>query len=155
MKEQKTKQKYTHVWGDTVSLKELVLASLIGIVTTMGMFFLGQYIFNTLINGIEEGLANGYALLLGVSGVFISGFVSAKLFKPKRVIEETMEAEDIEVILKEAGITPEEEAEALANASPEIIKEMEDLELYALLALIPKDSPNYKAEYQEKLKGEK
>ena len=119
------------------------------------MFFLGQYIFNDLIDGIDEALANGYALLIGVSGVFISGFISAKLFKPKRIIEEKMEAEAIEDVLKAAGITVEEETAALAVASPEIIKEMEDLELYGLLALIPEDSKNYKSEYKEKLEGEK
>lgn len=154
MNEEKTNKTYTRVWGDIVSLKELVLAALIGIVVTMGMFFLGQYIFHTLIDGLDEGLADGYALLVGVSGVFISGFISSKLFKPKRKIEEKMEAQDIEVILKEAGITPEEEAKALGEASPEIIKEMEELELYSLLAMIPKDSKNYKPEYQEKLKGD-
>jgi|SRR5690625_5102992 len=154
MDEEKTNKTYTRVWGDIVSLKELVLASIIGIVVTMGMFLLGQYIFHTLIDGLDEGLANGYALLVGVSGVFISGFISARLFKPKRKIEEKLETHDIEVILKEAGITPEEEAEALSEASPEIIQEMEELELYSLLAMIPKGSKNYKPEYQEKAKGE-
>lgn len=154
MKDNESNKKYTQVWGDIVSLKELVIASIIGIVVTMGMFFLGQYIFNDLIDGIDEALANGYALLIGVSGVFVSGFISAKFFKPKRIIQEKMAPENIEDILKAAGITPEEEAEALAEAPSEIIKEMEDLELYALLAMIPKESNNYKPEYQEKLKGE-
>lgn len=154
MKKDESNKKYTQVWGDIVSLNELVIASIIGIVVTMGIFFLGQYIFNDLISGIDEALANGYALLIGVSGVFISGFISAKLFKPKRIIEEKMEATAIEDVLKAAGITVEEEAAALAEASPEIIKEMEDLELYGLLALIPEDSKNYKPEYKEKLEGE-
>lgn len=155
MKNKKSSKKYTQVWGDIVSLKELVIASIIGIVVTMGMFFLGQYIFNDLIDGIDEALANGYALLVGVSGVFISGFISAKLFKPKRKIEDKMEIQDVEEVLKAAGMTPKEEAEALAEASPEIIQEMEDLELYGLLALIPEDSANFKAKYKEKLKGDK
>lgn len=155
MKDKKTKKKYTQVWGDIVSLNELVIAAIIGIVVTMGMYFLGQYIFNELIVGIDEALANGYALLIGVSGVFISGFISAKLFKPKRKIEEKMESEAIEDVLKAAGITLEEEAAALAEASPEIIEEMEDLELYGLLALIPEGSKNYKPEYKKKLEGEK
>ncbi len=153
MEEKKEKEVYTRVWGDVVSLKELVYSSVIGIVVTMGMFLFGQYLFNEVIEGIDEALANGYALLIGVSGVFVSGFISAKLFKPKRRIENKMESEDIEVILKDAGITLEEETEALSAASPEVIQEMEDLELYGLLALIPEDSPNYKAEYQEKLEG--
>lgn len=60
--------------------------------------------------------------------------------------------ENIEDILKAAGMTVEEEVEALRTVSPEVIKEMEDLELYSLLALVPEDSPNYKPEYREKAK---
>lgn len=155
MKDTKSDKKYTQVWGDVVSLKELVLSAVIGVAATMGMFFLGKYIFNHVITGLEEELANGYALLIGVSGVFVSGFISAKLFKPKRKIEETMELEEIEDILKAAGMTPEEEAQALAEASSDTIREMEELELYGLLALIPEDSKNYKPEYKEKLKGDR
>lgn len=153
MENENKKEVYTRVWGDVVSLKELVLASVIGIAVTMGMFLLGQYLFNEVIDGIDEGLANGYALLIGVSGVFIAGFISAKLFKPKRIVEDKMETEEIESILNDAGITLEEEIEALATASPEVIQEMEDLELYALLALIPEDSANYKSDYKNKLEG--
>ena len=49
-------------------------------------------------------------------------------------------------------MTIEEEREALRTVSPEIIKEMEDLELYSLLSLIPEDSANFKPEYREKAK---
>ncbi len=52
-------------------------------------------------------------------------------------------------------MTVEEEIEALSNLDSEIIKELEDLELYALLALIPEDSKNYKPEYKMKMKGGK
>lgn len=154
MEDSDKKEVYTHVWGDVVSLKELVYSAIIGISVTIGMFLLGQYLFNEVIEGIDEALANGYALLVGVSGVFVSGFISAKLFKPKRKIEDKIEAEAIEDILKAAGITVEEEIEALATASPEVIQEMEELELYALLALIPEDSKNYKPEYKELLEGD-
>ena len=61
-----------------MSLKELVYSAIIGISVTIGMFLLGQYLFNEVIEGIDEALANGYALLVGVSGVFVSGFISAK-----------------------------------------------------------------------------
>lgn len=154
MKDTEDKEVYTRVWGDVVSLKELVYSALIGISVTIGMYLIGQYVFNELIEGIDEALANGYALLVGVSGVFVSGFISAKLFKPKRKIEDKIEAEAIEDILQAAGITLEEEIEALSNASPEIIQEMEDLELYGLLALIPEDSKNYKPKFKEKLEVE-
>lgn len=155
MERNHSKEKYTQVWGDIVSLKELVYSAAIGIGVTMGMFFLGKYIFNNVLTNLEEDLANGYALLVGVSGVFISGFISASLFKPKRIIEEKMEQEEIADVLKAAGMTVEEEAKALAEAPEDVIAEMEELELYGLLALIPEDSKNYKPIYKEKLEGDR
>ncbi len=148
----KNKPIYTEVWGDRVILKELGIACLLGVGLTMTFFLIGQKIFLGM-EGLEESLANGYALIVGVMGCIISGVVSAKLFKPKRNIEERFEFEDIEDILHAAGITVEEERAALAVADEDIIKELEDLQLYALLALIPEDSPNYKAEYKELAKG--
>ena len=150
-KETKNK-KYTEVWGDTVVLKELLYSCVIGVFLTMSMFFLGQKIFHSFEN-IEKSLANGYALLIGVIGCIVSGAICAKLFRPKRTVEEKFEFENIENILESAGITLEEEREALSKLDSETIKELEDLELYALLALIPEDSKNYKKEYKEKAKG--
>ena len=46
----------------------------------------------------------------------------------------------------------DEEIEALRTVSPEVIREMENFELYSLLALIPEDSPNYKPEYRRRAK---
>jgi len=77
------------------------------------------------------------------------------LFKPKRIVEEKFENEDIEEILKAAGMTVEDEINALRNVDPAIIAEMEEFELYSLLELVPEDSPNYKPEYKEKAKGGK
>ena len=143
----KNKPIYTEVWGDRVILKELGIACLLGVGLTMSFFLVGQKIFLGM-EGLEVSLANGYALIVGVAGCIISGVVSAKLFKPKRNIEERFEFEDIEDILHAAGITVEEEKEALAVADKDIIKELEDLQLYALLAFIPEDSPLYKPEYK-------
>ncbi|MDD7463493.1 MAG: hypothetical protein SOW41_00595 [Anaerococcus sp.] len=141
--------KYTEVWGDRVVLKELAYACLLGVVLTMAFFLIGQKIFHSM-NDLEESLADGYALVVGVAGCILSGAISAKLFKPKRVIEEKVEFEEIEEIIRSAGLTIEEEAKELANADEDIIKELEDLKLYALLALIPEGSKNYKAEYKIK-----
>lgn len=145
------KKVYTEVWGDTVDVKELGIASIIGFVLTMVMFLIGRKIF-TGVEGLALGLVNGYSLLVGIMGCLLSGVISAKLFKPKRIIEERFEDSSIEEILRSAGMTLEEEAAALAKVDPQIIKEMEELELYGLLSLIPEDSPNYKPIYKEKLK---
>lgn len=147
--QKKEKPKYTEVWGDTVELKELIFACLIGVFVTMSFFFAGQYIFSN-IEGLDEGMASGYALLLGLGGCVLSGVISSVLFKPKRTFDGELRGDSIEHILEQAGMSVEEEASALAVVSPEIIAEMEELELYSLLALVPEDSPNYKPEYKEK-----
>lgn len=150
MSNQKKEQpKYTEVWGDTVVLKELLLACLIGIVVTMTFFLVGQNVFHN-IEGLDKGMADGYALLMGLIGCLFSGVVNARLFKPKRSFDGRLQGDSIEAILEQAGMTVEEEIKALATVDAEIIAELEDLEMYSLLALVPEDSPNYKAEYKEK-----
>lgn len=51
-------------------------------------------------------------------------------------------------------MTPEEEGEALTKVGSDVIKELEDLELYGLLALIPEGANNYKPEYRELAGGQ-
>lgn len=140
--------RYTEVWGDTVVIKELFTAVIIGIVLTMAFYLLGTKLFVGNPN-IEVSLAKGYSLLIGIVGCLLSGVISAKLFKPKRNVEEKLERGEVDEILKLAGMTIEEEAEALGKVSPQIIAEMEDLEMWSFLALIPEDSPNFKPEYRE------
>lgn len=151
---EKKKAHLTEVWGDTVDLKELIMAAGIGIVLTMGMYLVGRNIFLR-VEGLDRGLATGYSLLVGIVGCIASGVVSAKLFKPKRVIEEVFENENIEDILLAAGMTLEDEINALRTVDPQIIAEMEEFELYSLLELIPEDSVNYKPEYKIRARGGK
>ncbi|GFN35077.1 hypothetical protein [Tepidimicrobium xylanilyticum] len=147
MEHKRMDKKYIEVWGDTVDLKELVYASIIGIVLTMGMFLIGRKIFLNM-NNINLDLVNGYSLLFGVLGCILSGIISARLFKPKRIIEVRHSKENTEEVISAAGMTVEEEIEALSNIDSQIIKELEGLKLYGLLALIPEDSKNYKPEYR-------
>lgn len=151
MKKEEQMGTYMEVWGDTVVPKELAISAIICVITTMSFFLVGRSVLLGL-GTLEQGLAKGYALLVGIVGTFLGAFICAKLFKPKRKIMIDFHKENIEDILKAAGMTVEEEVEALRTVSPEVIKEMEDLELYSLLALVPEDSPNYKPEYREKAK---
>ena len=141
--------KYMEVWGDTVVPAELAASAIICIFTSMAFFLAGRAFFMSL-GTLEPALAKGYALLVGIAGTFVGAFIAGSRFKPKRRILIDSNREDIEEILKAAGMTVEEEREALRTVSPEIIREMENFELYSLLALIPEDSPNYKPEYREK-----
>lgn len=150
MKKEEPVGKYMEVWGDTVVPKELAIASLICVVLTMAFFLTGRTIL-TGIDSLDPALAKGYSLLVGIVGTFLGAAISAKKFKPKRKIMIEFQEENIEDILKAAGMTVEEEREALRYVSPQVIKEMEELELYSLLALVPEDCSNYKPEYRAKV----
>lgn len=146
---ERTKAKdLTEVWGDTVSLKELGYASILGFVLTMVFFLMGRTYFLGL-GTIETSLAKGYSLLVGMGGCILSAVISARLFRPKRKIEEHMDTASIEEILASAGMTLEDEIAGLSALDPKVIREMEELELWQLLALIPEDSKNYKPEYKK------
>lgn len=139
---------YSEVWGDRVILKELFRACLLGIFLTM-LFYLSSKNIISKKEGLDAELVNGYALIFGVFGCLISGLISTKKFKPKRIVQEQYEIENIEDILKSAGISLDEEIKNISEVDKDIIKELENLKLYALLSLIPKDSKNYKEEYKE------
>ncbi len=143
--------KYMEVWGDTVVPGELAASAVICTISSMVFFLAGRAFFMGL-GTLDPALAKGYALLVGIAGTFVGAFISGSRFKPKRRILEDASCEDIAEILKSAGMTVEEEIEALRTVSPEVIQEMENFELYSLLELIPEDSPNYKPEYREKAK---
>lgn len=146
---EKQGQTYTEVWGDTVSLKELALSAALGVALTMGFYVAGRSVFLGM-PSIDPGLAKGYSLLVGIVGCLLAGVLSAKFFRPKRIIRQQADIEDIQTILESAGTTLEAEAKALSEVDPKVIQEMEELELYMLLALIPEGAPNYKPEYAQR-----
>ena len=150
MKKQEHVGQYMEVWGDTVVPKELAASAVICVILTMVFFLAGRSVLLS-IDSLDPALAKGYSLLVGIIGTFLGATICAKKFKPKRNIMIEFQEENIEDILKAAGMTVEEEQEALRHVSPQIIREMEDLELYSLLALIPEDSPNYKPEYRQRV----
>lgn len=63
------------LWGDVVSLKDLILSILISIISTMGMFFLADK-DNT-----------SMQLFMGLLGAVIGFIITSILFKPKRNVK--------------------------------------------------------------------
>ena len=143
------KGRYMEVWGETVVPGQLAASALICVVTTMAFFLVGRTVLLG-VDSLEPALAKGYALLVGILGTFLGAAICAKKFPPKRKIMVDFQEENIEDILEAA----EEEREALSTASPELIREMENCNLYSLLALIPENSPNFKPEYRMNVSGE-
>lgn len=151
---EKKEKVLTEVWGDTVNIKELAISIILGVIFTMCFYLIGRRIFLG-IGSIEENLAKGYALFVGIAGCFIAAVISAKAFRPKRIVGELDSTTDVAEVLEYAHITPEEEGEALSKVGSDVIKEMEDLELYGLLALIPEGANNYKPEYRQLAGGQR
>lgn len=139
---------YTKVWGDTVFLPELVCAAVIGIAVTMGFYGAIFYLL-TRLTSLSASIASGYALMGGIAGCFLSGIITGRSFRPKRMVIEGTEEMELEKILAEAGTSAEVEAKLLAKEDKETLQELESLKLYSLLRLIPKDSPNYKPQYDK------
>ena len=142
------KKRYAKVWGDTVFLPELACAAAIGIVVTMGFYGAVFYLL-TRLTGLSSSVIGGYALMGGIFGCFLSGIITSRSFKPKRIVIEGTEEIDLEKVLTDAGTSLAAETELLARADKETLQEMEALKLYGLLRLIPEDSPNYKPQYGE------
>ena len=139
---------YTKVWGDTVFLPELVCAAVIGIAVTMGFYGAIFYLL-TRLTSLSVSIASGYALMGGIAGCFLSGIITGRSFRPKRMVIEGTEEMELEKILAEAGTSAEVEAKLLAKEDKETLQELESLKLCSLLRLIPKDSPNYKPQYDK------
>lgn len=150
---EKKEKVLTEVWGDTVNIKELAISIILGVIFTMCFYLIGRKIFMSM-GTVEENLAKGYALFVGIAGCFIAAVISAKSFRPKRLVAELDSTTDIAEVLEYAHMTPEEEGEALTKVGPDVIKELEDLELYGLLTLIPEGANNYKPEYRELAGGQ-
>jgi len=126
------KRQLISVWGDTVDLWQLLWGvtggALLGYFSFAGgLRYLTQYH-----PSLPTGLAMGYALLFGVGGCIVVGLIAAKLFPPKHVYREQERSIDRSAVLKDLKVDMQLEAEYLKQASPQVIREMQALQLYDL-----------------------
>ncbi|GLU50237.1 hypothetical protein [Nocardiopsis ansamitocini] len=73
------------IWGDTVDSRHTVGAIALGIGTATPLYLGADYFFSRI---ADPSLAGSYALLTGLAGCLIAGFIGARLFEPKRVVTE-------------------------------------------------------------------
>ena len=64
------------LWGDVVSIKDLIISIVIAIITTMGGHFLAPK------NNVS------LQLFFGLAGAVIGFIITSMIFKPKRIVEE-------------------------------------------------------------------
>lgn len=129
------KKAFADVWGDTVNLRHLAIGMILGIVVSLSCYIVGLKVIQANYPKLAVNLMTAYALLVGIGGCLLSAVVTANLFKPKRILnEEEFSEEDRASVLDELQVDRAREAEELKMASPAIIEEMKELQLYDLFA---------------------
>ncbi|MGP5373617.1 hypothetical protein ACTXLO_11005 [Psychrobacter alimentarius] len=77
------------VWGDTVNFKSMIFAIVIGSVVSIGTFLLAKFFLSS--SSGDTTLLNGYAMLIGLGGCLLSGFICSIMFKPARTVISSQE----------------------------------------------------------------
>jgi hypothetical protein len=107
----------------------------IGIIISLSFYILGLNYLQANFSKLAANLMTAYALLIGIAGCLLSAIISAKLFKPKRKLnEEEFSEGDRLAVLEELKIDIDKEAEELQFVGPKVIQEMKDLQIYDLFA---------------------
>lgn len=121
---------FADIWGDTVNLKHLGGAMVIGVILGFSFFWSGLQVIKAQYPTIQASLQNASALLVGILGCLLAAVISAKLFPPKRTLsEQNFSDEDRERVLTELQIDRAAEAEAMKTMPADILAEMKELQL--------------------------
>lgn len=124
------KQHLYEVWDDTIDGRHLAMSIGIGAVVSLGAYFAAQHLLHYLVESAQ--MARAYAMLIGILGCLAGGAISAKLFPPKRDVQENLADQGfreqvVADLLKEYGSLGR-----LEDLSAEVIAELRELELYEL-----------------------
>ncbi|MCG5262236.1 hypothetical protein EM868_11240 [Cupriavidus gilardii] len=127
------------VWGDTANPRHLACAIVIGGALSLAAFAFASRILTELVRTPE--LARAYAMLAGLAGCVLAGFICACLFKPKRVVTEDTLSDPAS---DTAGAAREQALDRLAEESGGLgtmadlpaatVQELRELQLYELFA---------------------
>ncbi|WP_314915056.1 hypothetical protein [Pseudomonas helleri] len=118
------------VWGDTVDVRHLVYAILIGAIVSLSAFFTAQHFLLEWVASAQ--MARAYAMLVGIVGCLVGGAISASLFKPKRhVVEHEADPAWRSQILKDLQ-SEFGDLGRLADLPSETIAELKEMDLYEL-----------------------
>ncbi|QVJ03286.1 hypothetical protein KGD82_14830 [Nocardiopsis eucommiae] len=80
------------IWGDTVDSRHTIWAIALGVGLTVPLYLGAELLFSRLVD--DATVAGTYALLVGLVGCLLAGFVGALLFAPKRVVTEHAPTEE-------------------------------------------------------------
>lgn len=132
------------VWGDTVDVRHLVYAIVIGAIVSLSAFFTAQHFLLEWVASAQ--MARAYAMLVGIVGCLVGGAISASLFKPKRhVVEHEADPAWRSQILKDLQ-SEFGDLGRLADLPPETIAELKEMDLYELFVDYEKGLHNVEAD---------
>lgn len=135
------KKPYADIWGDTVNLHHLAGGLAIGIALGLGSYLLGFNVLKANFPKLPANLLTAYSLLVGIVGCLLAAIISAKLFTPKRVLNQgEFSDEDRLAVLDELQVDREKEKEELKLVDAECVAEMKELQLYDLFTGTPDKS---------------
>ncbi|GHU08064.1 hypothetical protein FACS1894158_17060 [Betaproteobacteria bacterium] len=118
------------IWGDTVNMKHLFGAMLIGVVLGFSFYWTGLQVVRSYYPNIQASLSQAVALLVGIVGCLLAAVISAKLFPPKRSLtEQESTEEDRARILHELQVDITQEAADIKDMPQDILDEMRELQL--------------------------
>ena len=135
------KKPYADIWGDIVNLHHLAGGLAIGIALGLGSYLLGFNVLKANFPKLPANLLTAYSLLVGIVGCLLAAIISAKLFTPKRVLNQgEFSDEDRLAVLDELQVDREKEKEELKLVDAECVAEMKELQLYDLFTGTPDKS---------------
>jgi hypothetical protein len=127
--EKKTKDSYgaslAEVYGDIVRIRDLAIATLLGILGGPPVFALAKHLLVSWV-AIEPEKAKGYALFLGMLGCLAAGVASARWFKAKRDLVTEGRVHFEEAILS-LGVSLKEERAAVEASSEDNQRELREV----------------------------
>ena len=126
-----SKNNLVEVWGDTVNFRSMLFAIVIGSVVSAGTFLLAKLYMSSLSG--DATLLNGYAMLIGLGGCLLSGFICSILFKPARTVIASSEdnSENVKEFIVE--LIKDDPNYTSVNDLPSEVKE--ELELLQLMSV--------------------
>ena len=119
------------VWGDTVDFRSMLFSIVIGSVVSTGTFLLAKF-FMSSVSG-DATLLKGYAMLIGLGGCLLSGFICSVIFKPARTVISNQEdnSENVKAFIVEL-IKDDSNYTSVNELPSEVKKELELLQLMSV-----------------------
>ncbi len=119
------------VWGDIVSRRQLAISLIIGGAVSIAFYFAALRLLAGA--GATPAIDRALAMLVGIVGCIVGGFICSRLFKPKRYLSEDATGSDawrMEIVQQ---IEAEEGEIGDARALPPVVQqEMKEVGLFDL-----------------------